>query len=276
VLHAFTGADGAGSEAPIAIGAAGNLYGTTSVGGSGAGCVGSLANGCGVVFELASSNGTWTETVLHDFRTHSNNSDGIYPNAVVLHGGDLYGTTYTDGSKGNGTVFKLMRSQAWKERVLHRFAGNPDGSTPVGGVTFDKVGNLYGTTQHGGRNSCTQGCGLVFKLTYSAQNWTEKVLHRFTGSKDGANPISGLTLDDVGNIYGVASDGGSGGKGVAFKLVPQFPGAICDGKGWNVASNQVNSYSVQRRKSSAPLVPPKPNELDMAYSTSAFLGWLGT
>lgn len=36
------------------------------------------------------------------------------------------------------------------------------------------------------------------------------------------------------------------------------------------------AYSLQRRKSSAPLVPPKPNELDMAYSSSTCRAWLGT
>jgi len=56
-------------------------------------------------------------------------------------------------------------SAEWKEKVLYRFQGGTDGSTPAGGVVFDTAGNLYGATQQGGGSDCkpTGYCGTVFQ-----------------------------------------------------------------------------------------------------------------
>jgi uncharacterized repeat protein (TIGR03803 family) len=99
-----------------------------------------------------------------------------------------------------------------------------DGSAPLAGLARDSAGNLYGATISGGGVSCTNGdlgCGIVFKIGATS---TFTVLHDFTGGSDGLGP-SGLTLDSVGNIYGVAGEGagtgcGGFGCGVVFKIAP--------------------------------------------------------
>jgi len=138
--------------------AAGNLYGTTSVGGS-------ARNG--TVFKL-DKNGN--ETVLHNF----SGPDGFYPDADLIRdtAGDLYGTTADGGSMGSGVAFKLDASG--NESVLHTFIGVvagstgcpaarcTDGAVPVGALFRDGSGNIYGTAFNGG----VSGEGVVFKLTH--------------------------------------------------------------------------------------------------------------
>ncbi len=117
---------------------------------------------------------------------------------------------------------------SWKETILHSFKGGSDGNAPFGGVTFDKSGNLYGTTEQGGDPSCAPpaGCGTVFKLTPAANGqWKEIILHRFNGS-DGYGPSTEqLTLDEEGNVYGTTVYGGKSGCGnfscgVVFEITP--------------------------------------------------------
>jgi uncharacterized repeat protein (TIGR03803 family) len=214
VLYSFTGgSDGAYPNAVIKD-AKGNIYGTTSAGGSGSAC----EMGCGTVFKL-SSNGK--ETVLYSFK---GGADGASPYAGVIQDaqGNLYGTTYYGGDiacpGGCGTVFKL--SKTGKETILYRFKGGANGENPITGVIQDVEGSLYGTSILGGDTTCVGGCGTVFKL-----NKTGKltVLHRFTGGADGYGPDA-VILDAKGNLYGTAGFGGdlscgqSVGCGTVFKL----------------------------------------------------------
>ena len=126
-------------------------------------------------------------------------------------------------------VFKLTPNTdgSWKEKVLHRFAVK-DGAYPQGALILDGAGALYGTTYV----ASTGVNGLVFKLTPNADgSWTEKVLHRFTSSRDGAYPEGGLLFDGAGDLYGTTAHGGNlscgggDGCGVVFKLVPKSDGS---------------------------------------------------
>jgi uncharacterized repeat protein (TIGR03803 family) len=81
---------------------------------------------------------------------------------------------------------------------------------------MDMSGNLYGTTVCEGANNV----GTVFKLTPSGNSWTYADLHDFTGGTDGAYPISSVTLDASGNLYGTASAEGSDGYGVVWEITP--------------------------------------------------------
>ena len=107
-------------------------------------------------------------------------------------------------------------SAEWKEKVLYSFQGIPDGALPIGGVVFDKQGNLYGATQGGGSGSCR--CERVrrgFSAGPPAQQgdpWTETVLYVFQGDAgdDGATPFGGLVIDSSGNLYGTTGYGGTG------------------------------------------------------------------
>jgi uncharacterized repeat protein (TIGR03803 family) len=220
VLNVFAGADGVHPDAGLIRDAAGNLYGTTIVGGN-FNC--NSQQGCGVVFELTPNpDGTWTESVLYTF---NGGTDGALPTARLAFdaAGNLYGTTAAGGGANAGTVFRLTPSGgAWIETVLHAFTGG-DGAVPIGGLILDATGNLYGTTSSGGSSAC--GCGVVFKLKHgSGGGWTERLLHSFTGGRDGANPVAGLIRDTAGNLYGAAQFGGAYGDGVVFQLTPTSTG----------------------------------------------------
>ncbi len=240
-LYSFTsGKDGGAPYAGLAIDAAGNLYGTTVLGGDLGGVNCYVEGGCGTVFELSrDSGGKWTETVLYAF---GGGRDGNAPEAAVTldSQGNIYGTTTNGGSQtsyGYGTVFRLTNTAGvWKESVLHRFTDGTDGGYPVSSVTVDAAGNVYGTTAGGGNEACNppHGCGLVFKLSPNANgSWRETVLHSFLGGKDGSGPLAGLIFDAAGNLYGTTNAGGgaatcpdalSPGCGMVFELSPAQSG----------------------------------------------------
>jgi uncharacterized repeat protein (TIGR03803 family) len=181
VLYNFTGGtDGGYPSDAVVQDTAGNLYGTTGVGGD----LNCTFGGCGVVFEVDTSG---TETVLHSFT--GGTTDGEAPNAPVLRDnkGNLYGTTVSGGGTGCdgygcGVVFKI--DHAGKETILYSFAGGTtDGCGPEQGLVMDKSGNLYGTTFECGASGSGCGgyaCGTVFKLTPEG---TETILHSFAGGR---------------------------------------------------------------------------------------------
>lgn len=190
------------------------LYGTTSGGGA-SGC-GWPGPGCGVVYSLTPSSGGWTENVLWRF---TGSGDGGVPWAGVTFdtAGNLYGTSIFGGAYGGGIVFQLSHSGSdWTENVLHDFQWN-DGTAPFGGLTFDRVGNVYGTTARGG----SQRGGTVFMLSPSDGAWTFSLLYSLTGT-DPNNELSGswasLTVDTAGNLYGTTVYDGAYGYGNVFKL----------------------------------------------------------
>ena len=140
--------------AGLIIDPSGNLYGTTTGGGSGSG---------GTVFELTPANVGWTFKTLYSF---SGNGGGPSDKLVMDAAGNLYGTTYIDGAYGYGTVFKLTPSNGgWTYTSLHDFTGGSDGANPISSLVFDANGNLYGTASQGGTGNCPGGCGVVFEIT---------------------------------------------------------------------------------------------------------------
>ncbi len=229
VVHSFKHQQGDGRYpfAGLLIDGKGNLYGTTSQGGSGTACG---SSGCGTVFLLIPrGGGLWTEKILHSF--DGGTTDGSSPLAsLVLHAGKLYGTTQVGpagGSANSGTVFELAPagSGGWTETILHTFTNNgTDGYNPRAALVFDSAGNLYGTTNDGGANDY----GTVFELSPSAGgNWTETNVHDFYSipGVDGVNPESaGLTFDASGNLYGTTSGGGANANGIVYKLTPATGG----------------------------------------------------
>ena len=235
--------DGAYPQAGLVIDGKGDLYGTTTYGGNQQQNCGD-SQGCGTAFKLSrpSPGGVWTEKVLYSFcqMTVVNNHcrDGGFPKSSLATdgAGNLYGTTSVGGSNidNAGTVFKLSRgTKGWTETVIYNFCslgkGNrvcPDGALPIAGVTFDKLGNLYGTTQAGGWKYAG-GKGLVYKLTPGVNGWTETVVYRLPLSgKEGAEPMAPVVFDSLGNLYGNAFAGGEFGQGVLFKLSPKNGGKV--------------------------------------------------
>src|SRR5712691_8664471 len=139
--------------------------------------------------------------------------------------GNIYGTTVLGGDHGSGTVFQLSPTRdGLVQTVLYSFTGGADGGEPYKGVSIDRQGNLYGTAVTGGSGSCEGGCGVVYKLTNSGGTWTQSVIHSFTGGDDGSGPGAGLTIDQHGNLYGMAPTGGAFGSGTIYELHPDRNG----------------------------------------------------
>ena len=197
VLHNFgCPPKGANPYAALIADSVGNLYGTTSNGGTA---------GVGVVYKL---DATGHETVLYSFRS---GNDGANPYAGVISdsAGNLYGTTYQGGTSGAGTVFSV--STTGVEHVLYSFKGGKDGQYPYGRL-IEVSGTLYGTTFQGG----DPGWGVVFKVSTTGE---EHVIYSFKAGKDGAHPYAGLIA--VKNLlYGTTYQGGTSGDGAVFSVSP--------------------------------------------------------
>jgi uncharacterized repeat protein (TIGR03803 family) len=152
VLHSFTadGSDGSGPYSGVTLDAEGNLYGTTSGGGT---------FGLGTVYKMTPSG---RETVLHSFAGASDGS-ASYSGVTFDGAGNLYGTTYKGGTANVGVVYRI--SPSGLETILHSFTGGSDGASPYAGLAIDSAGNLYGTTFAGGQNNE----GLIFKMNPSGE-----------------------------------------------------------------------------------------------------------
>jgi uncharacterized repeat protein (TIGR03803 family) len=212
VLHTFAGgADGANPIAGLAIDKAGNLYGTTSAGGS---------SGKGTVYMLSVptvTGGAWTEKVLHSFGT---GTDGKIPVAGVTldTSGNLYGTTSAGGAYGYGTVFQLKRSAtSWTENILHNFALGSDGGIPYAGLVLDSKGTVYGAATEGGGGSASGG-GTVFELTHTGSSWRFTVLYALPGW--GISGTFRNLLLVSGKIYATTHCDGNYSSGTVYELTP--------------------------------------------------------
>jgi uncharacterized repeat protein (TIGR03803 family) len=230
--------DGGNPLGGVTLDSAGNVYGTASVGGD-VNCDNFSYQpwGCGAVFELTNSNGTWSETVLHSFAI----TDGAFPNAGLTFdaAGDLVGTTVggpgPNCGLGCGTVFELKpgTSGTWTFKTVYTFAGGTDGAIPKSALVLGADGNFYGTTSQGGdANDCEYGCGTVFSLTPTTSIWKEKLLHHFSGSAsnpagvDGEYPLAAITFDQFGNMYGTAQSGGSASAVAQCNAVSRCGGTV--------------------------------------------------
>jgi uncharacterized repeat protein (TIGR03803 family) len=206
ILYSFaSGNDGASPAASVVFDQAGNLYGTTRLGGP---------DNAGTVFKLAHVNGAWKESVLFSF---TGGNDGGSPQAALtIVGNALIGTTPSGGTYGNGTVFGLRQVNGQvQEEVLYSFVGgSSDGAYPYSTLILDKAGNIYGTTESGGPNQA----GSVFELSLSGGKWNEKVLYFFTGNLDGGSINAGVIFDKAGNLYGTSTSGGNYNSGTIFEL----------------------------------------------------------
>jgi uncharacterized repeat protein (TIGR03803 family) len=164
-LHNFCAdancADGWEPSGRLLMDAAGDLFGTTGGGGSGAHCTDN--HGCGVAFERTAGG---TYKVIYDFCSHSACKDGQYPSSGLIMdvGGNLLGTAYGGGTGPGGTAFSLSHGNNWAETVLYDFCSEQnctDGGDVVAPLIMDAGGNLFGTAAAGGANG---DYGTVFEL----------------------------------------------------------------------------------------------------------------
>jgi uncharacterized repeat protein (TIGR03803 family) len=159
--------------------------------------------------------------VLHGFQ---DTADGVNPEARVIFdsSGNLYGTTAYGGDTscaggyGCGEVFELSSSAngSWTKTTIHAFTDTPDGHAPMAGLTFDRAGNLFGTTYNGGNS----GTGALFELSPGSGGWVESVAYSFTNGNDGGFPSTPVIVSRKGTILGTASFGGQFTHGVVFSV----------------------------------------------------------
>lgn len=217
IIHHFRGGASAGNPGfQLVQDAAGNLYGTTSWGGAVRRCQG---NGCGGVYRLSPNGNQWTYTELYYF-------ESAEPYNLILDAaGNLYGELSGGGTYGAGLVFELSPTATppWTYTTLYTFTGGSDGSLPVGGLTLDAEGNLYGTTRYGGDST---NLGTVFELSPQPGGvWTEEVLWDFSfASNAGYNPNAGVVFDPQGNLYGTTDEASVNGNGTVYKLTKSASG----------------------------------------------------
>lgn len=221
VMHNFVGAPADGGHPTAGLTRVGSdLYGVTRSGGK-------IAAG-GAAFKISLFGQI---KLLHSFDVEA--GDGSNPAGTLVYlNGIFYGTTLHGGDigRGYGTVFE-MNAQGI-EGVIHSFGGRDDGAFPSAGLTAVR-GVLYGTTSGGGTsprksNECISSgaridragyykCGTIFSITRTGR---ERVVYRFKGDPDGANPESGLTLAD-GVLYGTTDWGGEADYyGTIYRLFP--------------------------------------------------------
>jgi uncharacterized repeat protein (TIGR03803 family) len=209
VLHDFSDSEGVGVQTGLTFDTLGNLYGATE----------------SEVFVLKrNSQGDWTESIAYAFGP----SDGgnIYGDLVFDQQGNLYGSNMGGGVDGGGTVFKLTQDSKgeWVSTILTSFSNTKGwaGYGPYSGLALYSDGSVYGTTCAGG----LYGLGVLFKLVPQDNGkWTLKLIHPFTGGRDGGGP-GGVILDNSGNLFGVAnvvglgSCGNGNSLGVVFEASP--------------------------------------------------------
>jgi uncharacterized repeat protein (TIGR03803 family) len=179
----------------------------------------------GSIFKLSWQGGSWLYQDLYSFSTSQHPGSSYYPYGGVAFdtAGNMFGTTGSGGALNSGGVFELTEP-GLALNSLYSFAGSPnDGADSKASLTMDTAGNMYGTSGYGGNNSARlcrgNGCGVVFKLSNAAGNWSESVLHIFASGNDGANPLSPVYVRN-GIVYGTTFYGGAPGLGIVYQIIP--------------------------------------------------------
>jgi len=236
VLWSFKGGtDGSSPTGGVTFGSSGELYGFTYGGftcGQGV---------CGGVFQLTPPGkgmGGWSETTLYSFKGGTDGGQaGSYGPPVLDGNGVIYGVTGSGGNVrgpnckgyGCGTVFSLSPpaggQTAWTKSALLEFGGR-NGIQPIGGLTLDAAGNLFGGTNEGGRladcvpgNGYPNGCGVAFELSPGGGTWHPSVLRRFTNGADGGYPF-GAPVNVGGTVYATTSGDEVNSFGSLVALAP--------------------------------------------------------
>lgn len=206
-LYSFSGqADGGCPEGGLVQNSNGTFYGTGSCGGN---------EGGGTIFTVTPEGSFQT---LYGFAGGAAGSTPLNGLAQASNG-NFYGTTYSGGDYGQGTIFEIT---PWGSlTTLYMFTGASDGSEPSG-LWLGTDGKVYGTTQAGGtfNDQCgsSGGCGTVFKITAQGSLTTLHDFCSLNNCADGNYPRAGLVQGTDGKFYGSTLEGGSGRAGTLFRV----------------------------------------------------------
>jgi uncharacterized repeat protein (TIGR03803 family) len=207
-LHTFQGVesnDGANPSGPLFLGSNGNFYGTTYSGG-----VGSSA---GTVYSITTKGKV---KIIYSFNAATDPTTGTNPNSGVVQGidGNFYGVTFSGGTAGQGTIFKV--TSGGKITFLHSFSESTDNAGyPVWPLTLGSDGNFYGSAQNCNAGGCNSES--LFKISTKAKKgaYAYTNLYNFPAfsgcsgySTPGCIPSSAMLQLANGNFYGVTAEGG--------------------------------------------------------------------
>lgn len=197
VIHAFDqGTEGYRNYSPLVQDANGRLYGTNTAGGK---------NAQGTIFAL-NPDGTG-HAVLHHFK--SSELWGAFGGVIVGNDGRLYGTTSSSATTWGG-VYAINRDGTGFT-ALRQFTG-PDGIVSKAGLLQGSDGRLYGCNTVGGANNH----GTVFAIQPDGTGFV--VLHHFSSTLNGREPLGTLIQGTDGRLYGTTSEGGASNGGTVFAL----------------------------------------------------------
>jgi uncharacterized repeat protein (TIGR03803 family) len=222
--------DGSGPVAGVTFDSHGNMYGTTRAGG---------VNGNGTVWEISS---TGTYSTLYSFGASASDANDPVGGVTVDSSGNLYGVTEFGGVNGKGALWEITSTGNYG--ILYSFGvSGGDAAYPVGNVTFDSSGDLFGTSAYGG----VYGGGAIWEL---ASGGAYSVYHSLgASSSDGATPLAGVSFDVYGNMYGTTKAGGAAGDGTVWEITStgtygtlhSFGSSASDGNGPNASVTVDNS-----------------------------------
>jgi len=210
-LYSFTGANDGTTPTQVLAGNDGNLYGI-----AGGGMFSE-----GVVFQLTSSGGQWTQSVIHAFGSEGDSS----PAYLVQDGaGNLYGIA-ENISDLSGVIFAVLKTgSGWG---FNQYLVKHNEFDGLNNLTIDTAGNLYGTGYDGsmfrGSRNKSPGEGdshdsYIFKASYANGSWNYEDLEYL--SNQSLDSSGSLALDTSGNLYGTTDDCGTYNSGTVWQLSP--------------------------------------------------------
>jgi len=203
---------------PLTLDGNGNLFGGTNSGGG---------HDHGTIFELSNSGGTWAATVLYDSCALAKCKDGVLAELLLDSAGDILAASPGGLHDYAGVIYELTpNGPQYQHSVLYQFCSVPkncrDGANPIGALTIDASGNLFGATLNGGGHDIDDdhaGGGVVYEFAGSALT----PLYAFCAEsrcRDGEYPTGGVVMDASGNLFGMTQRGGKYDVGTVFELTP--------------------------------------------------------
>jgi uncharacterized repeat protein (TIGR03803 family) len=215
IIHRFRGTpDGKTPLGHLIMTPNGALAGTTLHGGA-------EDEGTLYMFAHGTTQGTWRETILHNFGSVPD--DVVTPDLGLFSAPEGFYGADQGGANNTGAIYLLARGtngSAWTQNILYSFQaiGSSDGADPAGELVRDAKGNFYGVTGQGGAHNL----GAVYRVSPPAvqgDSWAETVLYSFDGT-DGTLPAGRLLLGAGGKLFGTTNGGGASSAGTVFKLTP--------------------------------------------------------